>query len=213
MPGQCRIALDWEVMAHPATDDPRWPPPARGYVVAGGQSSRMGRDKARLPYRESTLLEHAIALVRQVTPDVRVLCGPGRRYEEFGVPVIEDPVCGVGPIGGLYGALLSASADDRERVFWLAVDLPLVTPDLLTRLITGLDRADVVMARTERGPEPLCAAFRTKSTLAAVRQALLEGRLKLTSALERVLVQILDSDSSAFANINTPGDYDRMNGL
>jgi len=170
----------------------------------------MGRDKARLPYRESTLIEHAIALTHRVTPDVRVLCGPQRRYEEFGIPVIEDPVCGVGPLGGLYGALLSASMDGRERIFWLAVDLPLVTPDLLTGLVASLDRADVVMARTRRGPEPLCAAFQTEPTLAAVRRALLDGRLKMTSAFEGLLVHTLDSDAKAFANINTLGDYDQL---
>ena len=64
----------------------------RGYVVAGGQSSRMGRDKARLAWGGTTLIEHAIALAREVTPDVRVLCGPRPRHEEFGAPVIEDPV-------------------------------------------------------------------------------------------------------------------------
>jgi molybdopterin-guanine dinucleotide biosynthesis protein A len=197
-------------MIHPAAPDPRWPTPLRGYVVAGGQSSRMGRDKARIPYGGTTLIEHAIALARQVTPEVRLLCGPKRRYEEFDVPVIEDPVCGVGPLGGLYGALLSASVEGRERMFWLAVDLPLVTLDVLTGLTAGLDRADVVMARTPRGPEPLCAAFRTEPALVAVRRALLEGRLKLTSAFEGLLVHTLESEAAAFANINTPGDYDRL---
>ena len=197
-------------MTRPAADDPRWPTRSRGFVVAGGRSSRMGRDKALLPYRESTLIEHAISLTRQVTPDIRILCGPTRRYEEFGVPVSEDPVCGVGPLGGLYGALLSASMDGRERIFWLGVDLPLVTPDFLTSLVAGLDRADVVMARTDRGPEPLCAAFQTEPTLAAVRRALLDGRLKMTSAFEGLLVHSLDSEAAAFANINTLGDYDQL---
>jgi len=170
----------------------------------------MGRDKARLPYRESTLIEHAIALARAVTPDVRVLCGPAKRYEEFGVPVVEDPVCGVGPLGGLYGALLRASVDGRERVFWLAVDLPLVPSDFLNRLVCDLDRADVAMARTSRGEEPLCAAFRTEPALAAVRRALLGGRLKLTSALESLLVHHAEADADVFVNLNTFGDYDRL---
>lgn len=170
----------------------------------------MGRDKALLAYRGSTLIEHAIRRAREVTPDVRVLCGPKRRYEDFGVPVVEDPVCGVGPLAGLYAALLSASADGRERIFWLAVDLPLVSPDLLRGLLAGLDRADVVMARTNRGPEPLCAAFRTEVSLAAVRRALLDGRLKLTSAIEGLTLHNLDAEASALANINTFGDYDEL---
>ena len=170
----------------------------------------MGRDKATLPYRESTLIENAIGLAREVTPDARILCGPARRYEEFGVPVVLDPVCGVGPLGGLYGALLSASVDGLERIFWLAIDLPRVNPEVLTGLLSGLDRSEVVMARTARGPEPLCAAFQTEPALAAVRSALLDGRLKLTSALHGLLVHHVDADPAAFANLNTPGDYDLL---
>jgi len=186
---------------------------SRGYVVAGGQSSRMGRDKARLPYGDATLIEHAIALVRAVTPDVRVLCGAAKRYEEFGAPVIQDPVCGVGPLGGLYGALLHASADGCERMLWLAVDLPLVPADFLSGLASELDRADVALARTSRGDEPLCAAFRTEPTLAAVRRALLDGRLKLLSAFDGLLVHYAAAELAGFVNINTFGDYDRLHNI
>ena len=170
----------------------------------------MGQDKARLLYRETTLLEHAIALSGQVTSDVRVLCGPTRRYEDAGVPVVQDAICGVGPVGGLYSALLSASVDGRDRTFWLAVDLPLVPASFVAGLVKGLDRADVVMARTHRGPEPLCAAFRTEPALAAVRRALIEGRLKLTSALDGLLVHAIEADGATFANVNTTTEYERL---
>jgi len=119
----------------------------------------MGRDKALLLYRGATLLEHAIARARDVTPDVVLLSGPERRYEDFGLPVITDAVCGVGPLGGLYSALLSASIDKVERIFWLGVDLPLVPAGFLRRMMREVDECDVAMARTPRGTEPLCAAF------------------------------------------------------
>jgi molybdopterin-guanine dinucleotide biosynthesis protein A len=170
----------------------------------------MGRDKARLSYRGTTLIEHAIALARGVTPDVRVLCGPKPRYEEFGAPVIADPVCGVGPLGGLYGGLLQAWADGRDRTFWIAVDLPLVTAEFLGGLVSGLDTAEVVMARTSRGDEPLCAAFRTEAALVAVRRALVDGRLKLTAALESLSVRRVEADPAAFVNVNTLDDYDLL---
>lgn len=182
----------------------------RGFVAAGGRSSRMGRDKSLLPYRASTLLEHAIAKLRGVTPDVRILCGPARRYEDFGVPVVEDAICGVGPVGGLYSALLSASVDRRDKILWLAVDVPLVPPSLLTRLVDGLDDADIVMARTTDGLESVCAAFRTGPTLEAVRSALLAGRLKVTAALEGLNLLAIDADPALFANINSPSEYERL---
>ena len=182
----------------------------RGFVVSGGRSSRMGRDKSLLPYRASTLLEHAIAKLRGVTPDVRILCGPARRYEDFGVPVVEDAICGVGPVGGLYSALLSASVDRRDRILWLAVDVPLVPPSLLRMLVKGLDESDVAMARTADGLEPLCAAFRTEATLEVVRSALLAGRLKLTAALEGLGFLAIDADDALFVNINSPSEYERL---
>ncbi|MBK5254736.1 MAG: molybdenum cofactor guanylyltransferase [Vicinamibacteria bacterium] len=197
-------------MAPLAESQPRGPAVTRGFVVAGGRSSRMGRDKARLPFRGSTLIEHAIANARQAAPDIHILCGPSRRYEEFGVPVIEDPVCGTGPVGGLYAALLSASQDGREQIFWLAVDLPLVSPKFLSSLVAELAGADVAMARTMRGVEPLCAAFRTEPTLAWVRQSLLEGRLKLTSALEGLTLRLIDGEAADFANLNSPSDFERL---
>jgi molybdenum cofactor guanylyltransferase len=188
------------------------PPPsdARAFVVAGGRSSRMGRDKARLPYRESTLLTHALGLLREVTPDVAILCGPERRYEDFGAPLVIDAVCGVGPLGGLYSALLSASIDKRERIVWLGVDLPLVPPTTMDQLLRELERADVAMARTTRGVEPLCAAFRTAPTLESVRHALLDGRLKLTSALASLMVHTVDADDESFVNVNSPEEYERV---
>jgi len=186
--------------------------PARGYIVAGGKSARMTRDKALIPFRGVTLIEHALSTAQCVSPEARILCGARERYEEFGVPVVVDPVCGVGPLGGLYAALLAASVDGRHRIFWLAVDMPLVSSEFVSELVNGLDRGDVVMARTPRGPEPLCAAFRTEPALAAVRRALLEGRLKLTDALEGLLIHFQEGDPAALVNVNTYEDYDKLAG-
>lgn len=182
----------------------------RGFVVAGGRSSRMGKDKAELPYRGGTLLDHALSLVRDVTSDVRILCGPKARYEDHGVPVVVDAVCGAGPIGGLYSALVSARADEKDRVLWLAVDVPLVPSTLLRRLVDELDHAAVAMARTERGVEPLCAAFRVEESLTAVRRSMLDGTLKLTAALDSLGIRMVDADAAALTNLNSPEDLARI---
>lgn len=169
----------------------------------------MGRDKALLPFGDATLLEHALGTARAVAEDVRILCGPESRYEDFGVPVILDPVCGVGPIGGLYAALVSAASAGCERVFWLGVDLPRVTAAFIRELVAGLEDADAALARTDRGLEPMSAAFRVTPTLATVRAALLANRLKLTSALEGLRVAAIEADAAMFTNVNTPDDYER----
>ncbi len=173
----------------------------------------MGRDKALLPWRDTTLLGHALARAIEVANDVRILSGPERRYEDQGAVVVEDAICGAGAISGLYTALVDAWADGVPRLFWLAVDLPQVPVTFVRELIKGLDQGDVVLARTSRGDEPLCAAFRTDPCIEAVRRSIFDGRLKLTSALGGLKVLHVDAADLVFANVNTPNEYAGLNAV
>ncbi len=170
----------------------------------------MGQDKAMLLFSGQTLLDHAITKLRVVTDHVFVLCGPTRRYEDCGVPTIEDAICGAGPAGGLYSALAHAQACGHSQAVWLAVDLPLVPASVLTSLVETLRDADAARARTPTGPEPLCAAFRTTPCLGAVRGSVLAGRLKLTDALHGLSLREVEAATALFANINSPAEYDRL---
>ena len=83
---------------------------ATGFVVAGGRSERMGRDKALLPWAGSTLVEHALLRLREVCTDVRILSGPEARYAGYGATVHTDVVRDAGPLAGLHAGLLSLAA-------------------------------------------------------------------------------------------------------
>ena len=107
----------------------------------------------------------------------------------------------------LFRSLVDAWAAGASRMFWLAVDLPNVPVAFVRDLVARLEEADVALARTSRGDEPLCAAFRTEPSLGAVRLAIGEGRLKLTSALGGLRVRHIETDDASFANVNTPEEY------
>ncbi len=186
---------------------------AVGFVVAGGESRRMGADKALLAWGGSTLLDDALGRLRAVSDDVRILSGGQRRYADRGAPVHPDGRSGLGPLGGLATALAVAAP---RPVLFLAVDLPFVPVALLEALVARLGGADAVVPVGDSGAEPLCAAY-GPACAEAVRAVLDSGERKMTSFWPRVRVATLGGlELSAFGdparmfrNVNTPDDYGR----
>jgi len=181
-----------------------------GFVVAGGRSQRMGRDKALLPWGETDLLGHALARLREVTNDVRILCGPSSRYRDRGVPVVVDRLADAGPIAGIAAGLEECGG--RPGLF-VAVDLPLVPVALLAHLAERGGSWDAVVPVSPRGPEPLCAAY-APFCLEPIRRQVAAGEMRMTSFWPEVRVLELGSlelqefgdPEGFFRNLNTPAD-------
>ncbi len=199
-----------------------------GFVLAGGQSSRMGRNKALLTLNGEargsgeTLLDRTARLLSGVADDV-VIVGDPATYGDLGYPVIADRVTGKGPLGGLDAALghLESSAKGGEAGAWALVtacDMPGLTEEIL-RTLTGTvrrhPRAVAVVPETGQGLEPLCAVYHTR-LLPAVRDALSEGgkKLKMKDFLEdaghRFELVRVPLPTEPFANINTPEAWEQF---
>ena len=176
-----------------------------GFVLAGGASSRMGRDKALLQYRGTTLVEHVARAVRDVAGSVAVVGDP-LRYGALGYPVYRDKVPGCGPIGGLYTALSVSTADWNLVV---ACDMPGISATVLRAL---LDRAAVserncVAAAGPHGePEPLCAVYHRRC-LPVVARAIQDKRFKMLELMHSLDVEASAVEPDALANVNTPGEW------
>ena len=180
------------------------------FVVAGGESRRMGRDKALLPWGDVDLLDHAVARLRAVAGDVRILCGPERRYVERGLPVEPDVVLGAGPLAGVLTGLIAAP--DRPGLF-LAVDMPHVPVALLARLVERAESGDAVVPVSPRGPEPLCAVY-GPGCREPIRRRIAAGDFKMTAFWREVRVLQMSpaeigefgEPTEMFRNLNTPND-------
>ena len=181
-----------------------------GFVVAGGESRRMGRDKALLPWGGADFLGHAIARLRGITDDVRILCGPGTRYLDRGLPVHPDLAPGAGPLGGVLTGL--TAAPDRLGLF-LAVDLPYVPVALLARLVERSLGWDAVVPVSSRGPEPLCGVY-GPGCREPIRRRMDAGDFKMTGFWPDVRVMEVGpaelrgfgDPGDMFRNLNTPND-------
>jgi molybdopterin-guanine dinucleotide biosynthesis protein A len=176
-----------------------------GFVLAGGRSSRMGRDKALLPLGDRTLLEQAAVRVRAAAGDV-TLIGPPERYAGLGYPVVPDSVEKCGPIGGLYTALSITSAEWNLIV---ACDMPGLTVEFLRDLLGAAEEAgaDCLVPETSSGLEPLCAVYHRRC-LAAAEQTILRKIFKLHDFVSSLRFKTLVlSDPSPVENVNTPEEW------
>ena len=181
-----------------------------GFAVAGGRSRRMGRDKAELAWGGTDLLDHALQRLRAACRDVRVLSGAERRYTDRGVPVIVDPVLGVGSLAAILAGLEAAGGPG----LFLGVDLPFVPERLLAHLVSLADATDAVVPVSPGGPEPLCAVY-GPACLPPIRACLARARLKMTAFWPDVRVREVGTEELAafgdpariFRNLNTPADY------
>jgi len=188
------------------------------YVLAGGGSTRFGRDKSLVEFAGKPMLARMIDLMRGVTEEVKVVAAPGK-YAEFGVTIVEDRWPGEGPLGGIVTALLH-SQDNQPDCVWnliLSCDMPFLTPDWMTFLAKRAEgsAAQVVLPRSLQGPEPLCAVWRTDAR-AAIQDQFEKGVRKVTAAIDKLQSEVLDErdwkrfDSAGrlFWNMNTAADYE-----
>lgn len=187
-PAQARLRLVWGGGAHGIGRgeplDLAW----SAAVLAGGRSSRFGRDKARHPYRGRPLMAWVLegfsgASERFILSD--------QPYPEFGPPVYPDPLPGGDTLSGLHSALHHARFD------WVAVaacDQPFLTPEYWGRLLSHVGPGvRAVIAASGGLTEPLGALYH-RSLEAEVRGRLERGQLKLQSLLQDIPAVRLSAD-------------------
>jgi molybdopterin-guanine dinucleotide biosynthesis protein A len=177
-----------------------------GFVLAGGSSRRMGRDKALLPYRGTTLIEWVADLVRQAAGSV-CLAGGGARYSHLGLPWIEEPCPGLGPLSGIHAALASGRG---EWSLIAACDMPGLSLEWLRKIIEQTEKGEAaaVVTRTQDGwAQPLAAAYH-RSLLGPLGECLANGRLKVSEFLQSVEIEWLTSEDRLLAaSVNTPEEW------
>lgn len=193
----------------------RTPHAVSGAILAGGLARRLGgADKAALLVHGRSILERQLEVLGGVASDVFIVANDPARSSGSGVRVVADVVPGIGPLGGIYTALVSASS---PQVLVLACDMPFVTVPLLTMLAERGRDVDAVVPRVSDGWHPLCASYSTR--IAPVLRAAIDGgRFKVTDALAQVNLvalgadelAIVDPTGTALENVNTYDDYRRI---
>ena len=199
------------------------------FVLAGGQSTRMGRDKALLEIDSRPLVEHALDLLRGLDLSPRI-CGARPDLARF-AEVVPDNFPQSGPLAGIEAAL---AVSDSELNLFVPVDLPGLPPGFLQWMMARAEKSQAVATIPRYGGrnQPLCAVY-SRRLLEGLRRSLATGDCKVIVALHEAAASLgegldefdVESVASAlppsewpshpalanwFRNVNTPADYESL---
>jgi len=183
-------------------------------IQAGGMSSRMGEDKALKPFLGRPLIQRVIDRLTPIADELIVTTNRPADYQFLNLRLIPDLKPGRGALGGLYTAIASASS---PLVAVVACDMPFASTVFFegaSRLMVEED-ADVVIAKTDEGYEPLHALYRRETCLPAIESAISADQWKVISWFPQVKVRTLapdevksfDHSGLCFWNLNTPEEF------
>jgi molybdopterin-guanine dinucleotide biosynthesis protein A len=183
-------------------------------ILAGGASTRMGRNKALLTIEGAPLIEKIYHTMARLFREVVLVTNTPEEYAFLPCATMADRYPGAGPLAGLHAGLLAGTGD---WIFMTACDTPFLNPDVIRMICTFVGEYDAVVPVSSGGKEPLQALY-GRRCLAMAEQALEQGDGKLLNLLDRVrtrfvtveeLAAIPDAERS-FCNVNTPGEYERF---
>lgn len=188
-----------------------------GIILAGGSSSRFGRDKPLLKIGNKTLLEIISERLSKLFPKVLVVANSVDKFKLLKVELIADKLPIRAPIVGVYTGLLKS---EKFRNFIVGCDMPLLKQELIKHLIELSDNYDLVIPRTKKGYEPLHALY-SKNCLGVIKESMYSGKLKLSDIIPKVRSRVVDEDEISrfdpeflsFFNLNSFDDVKFLKGL
>jgi molybdopterin-guanine dinucleotide biosynthesis protein A len=187
-----------------------------GIVLCGGQSKRMGRPKAWLPFAGEIMLARVVRLLGEAVSPIVVVAAPDQEVPPLPaeIAVVRDEEKGRGPLQGL-AAGLTALRGQVEAAYLSSCDVPFLQPAFVRRLIDLLGEHVICVPRVGEYHHPLAAVYRIE-IVEAVHQLLAKDRLRPFFLFEAVPTRVVEAAELAdvdptfqtLRNLNTPEDYE-----
>jgi molybdenum cofactor guanylyltransferase len=185
-----------------------------GVLLAGGKSTRMGRDKRFLSIGNSTLLGRALSTMSSLLRHLCIVIAQDSPFLSAEVPVVRDVVANCGSLGGLYTGLREAST---PHIFVAACDMPFLNVNLIRYMIGLKEEADIVVASWNNRLQPTHAIYSKRCTVifedmirrqnVKIQDALQHSSLTVRFLTENQVKQI-DPEGRSFLNVNNLADLD-----
>ncbi len=182
-----------------------------GIILSGGKSSRMGKEKGLVDFQGKPLISYAIQLLEPIVDSIVIGANNElNAYREFGYPIVEDEIKGIGPIGGIFSTLKYTKT---QRNVIVSCDMPFLEAELLKFIYEKMQDFDVLVAsHGDNKVEPLCGIY-SKNILPEIEDSIQKGNYKLMDFFKNIRFATVKIDASLpfydeklFYNINSPAD-------
>ncbi|MGE0567404.1 MAG: molybdenum cofactor guanylyltransferase [Bacteroidia bacterium] len=168
------------------------------FILAGGQSKRMGTDKGLVLFKNQSLIQHVINAILPLSSQITIIAN-SNNYSQLGYKVISDSIINKGPLSGIYSGLATS---DTENNFFLSCDMPLIKTELLKFIVLKMDVSGKAnIARHNNFIEPMCGIY-SKAIIPLLKQQFESNDLKILNVLNQTNVNYIDVDNESFYNKN-----------
>lgn len=175
------------------------------FVLAGGKSSRMGKDKGRIFFQSRPMISYILETLENTNLSIKIIAN-AEAYEKFGYPVIPDVVLEKGPMGGLLTAFQNTKAD---QILLVSCDMPFVQKELILQLLQLAGKENIVVPEADGQVFPMPGVYPV-SLIEEVNKRIDSHQLKMKDFISENRFTLLPSDvgkdAPLFQNINTPQD-------
>ncbi len=189
-----------------------------GAVLAGGKSTRFGRNKALQEFRGKRFVELAVESLGVFCSPVMVVANDLQPYRTLGVTLVRDLIAHQGPLGGIHTALLFSPC---EWVLVKATDMPFLEPGLAQLIIGARNGYDAVVPKLGEFYEPLLALYNRRCLPPIARQLETPGERQIVKFFRKIRIRSVpeeewrkvDPEGISFRNVNTLSDLAEIDGL
>lgn len=187
-------------------------------ILAGGKGARFqGQKKAYLHLGNKSLLQWVIDALHPCVDEL-IISGE-KELEQFGFPVIEDKICGLGPLAGFHAGFSIISS---PYTFVTGCDIPFITPDVISLLFEQAFGYSCCVPRNGSYIEPLCCVYHTQETRDCINEIVKDGKTRIWDIIHSLpnsrfipyhLLETVDPQLLCLKNINNPEDLDSAEDL
>ena len=185
-----------------------------GVILAGGESTRMGKNKAFIEINGKRIIDRTVSLFREIFDDVLLVTNTPLDYIELKVRIATDLVPGKGSLGGIYTGLFFSFS---PKVFFVGCDMPFLDRRVIQYFLSLAQTADIVVQKTKDHWQPLHAIY-PRTLLKPIERLLQQGELTIFKAYQGLRVREVtgeelkpfDPDLHTLSNINTPEELKKL---